>query len=197
METGNKEFNEKAGLELIGEMIQSARQDIQDNGFFYLLWGWLVFAASLIQFVLFDIVHYPKHYIVWIILTPLGGIVSAVYGYRESRRPRVRTYTDAFIGYLWGGFYAMLLMVLFFMPKIGYHTSYILIMMLYGFGTFVSGGALRFRPLIIGGVASWILAVISFYVSFSTVLLLTALSILISYIIPGHMLRARYGKKNV
>ena len=60
---------------------------------------------------------------------------------------------------------------------------YPLIISLYGMGTFISGGILKFKPLIIGGIACWIISIIAFFVANEYVLLLTALSIIIAYLI--------------
>ncbi len=85
--------------------------------------------------------------------------------------------------------------VLFFMirlnsPAIGYP----LIMMVYGAWLFISGGALKFRPLLIGGCINWALSLCSMFVVFQWQLLILALAVLLGYIIPGHMLRAGYKK---
>jgi len=78
--------------------------------------------------------------------------------------------------------------------KIDPLVAYPLIMIIYGFGTWVSGGVLKYAPLIIGGVICWVLAGIAFYFPFNVQILLLALSILIAYIIPGHMLKIKASK---
>jgi hypothetical protein len=59
---------------------------------------------------------------------------------------------------------------------------------LYGLGTFVSGLLLKFRPLIICGIINWILAMIAVKFDFDSQMLFGAAALLISYIIPGHLL---------
>jgi hypothetical protein len=63
--------------------------------------------------------------------------------------------------------------------------------MLYGLGTFVSGSIIKFRPLIIGGIIAWALAIVAAYVEYDYQMLFGAAAILISYIIPAYMLRSR------
>jgi hypothetical protein len=58
-------------------------------------------------------------------------------------------------------------------------------------GTFVSGSVLKFKPLIVGGIISWILAVIAVYLSYDFQILMGGLAIFFSYIIPGHLLRKK------
>jgi len=60
--------------------------------------------------------------------------------------------------------------------------------MLYGFAVFITGGMLKFRVLIIGAVAAWIIAVISAYQEYNIQMLLVSLTILVSYLIPGLIL---------
>jgi hypothetical protein len=48
----DKTINESESLHVIQQMIQAAKNKISEDGFMYLLWGWLVLAASLVQFVL-------------------------------------------------------------------------------------------------------------------------------------------------
>jgi hypothetical protein len=186
----NKNLNELESLRLIESMIASAKTDIHDNGFRYLLWGWLVFVASLSQYILLTVVKYPYHYMVWMLM-PVGGIISGIYGYRERKNAKVKTYIGEFLGYLWIAFCIALIIVLVFSNKIGYTNSNPLIMALYGIGTFVSGGILKFKPLIYGGICCFVLSAIAFIVPFEIQLLLLSVSVLLGYIIPGYMLKAQ------
>ena len=69
--------------------------------------------------------------------------------------------------------------------------AYPFFILFYGLGTFVSGRVLKFRPLVIGGIFNWALAIISVYVHFDYQLLIAAAAILTSYIIPGYLLRSK------
>jgi len=64
-------------------------------------------------------------------------------------------------------------------------------------GTFVSGSIIRFRPLIFGGLIAWVLAVASTFVNYDYQMLFGAAAILISYIIPAHLLRIKKEKAEV
>jgi hypothetical protein len=72
----------------------------------------------------------------------------------------------------------------------GWANAWPFFILMYGLGTFVSGMILKFRPLVIGGVISWVLSLVSVFVAFDYQLLLAAAAILSSYIIPGHLLRS-------
>ena len=80
------------------------------------------------------------------------------------------------------------------MGKIGWQYSFPFYILMYAIGTFVSGGILKFKPLQWGGTACWVLAVIATYVTYESQILLTAAAILVSYLIPGYLLRSKFNK---
>jgi len=141
--------------------------------------------------------HSDLNYLPWAILMPLGGIISAILGFRKSKNEKVKTHINHFLGYLWIAFGVTLGIVLFSSVKLGFENTYPLVIVIYGIGTFVSGGALKFKPLIIGGLMCWLLAIIAFLVGFELQLLLLAASVLISYIIPGYILKSKFKNGNI
>jgi hypothetical protein len=186
-----KQFDEKHSIAIISEMVQNARERIADDGFFYLLWGYLVFVAALSHYILLEYFSHQYAWLPWPVLMTLGGIFSAIAGYRKASKAKHKTFFDTAAMYLWSAFLVALFMILAFagLEKINPLAAYPLIMVIYGIGTWVSGGILKFVPLIIGGVFCWILAGIAFYYPFDIQILLLALSILVAYIIPGHLLK--------
>ncbi len=176
-------------------MIENSKAKIRDNGFFYLLWGWLVLIASLSNFILL-IIDYDKAWLPWPILMFGGGIVSGIAGYRLGKRIKVRTFFDTAMIYLWYGFLATIFIILFAAAKgnLSWVVTNALIIALYGLGTFVSGGILNFKPLIWGGIFSWILAIVTLFIPDLYSLLAVALSIVVAYLIPGYMLKSRFNK---
>lgn len=189
-------FNPEQSLQVITSMINTAKNKLADDGFFFIFWGWLVLASALIHyFTLMFGIEYG--YWVWPILMPLGGIVSAIYGYRQGKKNTVKTYIDTYLGYLWGGFGIVLLITLGFMPVHGIKVTYFFLMLLYGVATFISGGILNFRPLIYGSLCSFACAVASVFLGEADQLLIISVALFFSYIIPGHMLRAKFKSQNV
>lgn len=185
-------LTEQESMKIIQEMIATSKNKIKDNSFFYLLWGWLVLIASLSNYFLLRI-NYEYAYLPWPILMFGGGIASAIAGFRLGKQARVISHFDKMMMYLWWGFFftLMIIIVMSSVHKIPWTSTDPLIISLYGLGTFVSGGVLRFKPLIIGGIACWIISIIAFFVAPENVLLLTALSIIISYLIPGYILKTK------
>ncbi len=188
-------LNEKQSLQLIEEMILTAKNEIKENGFQYLFWGWLVIISIVVQFILMK-TNIELMYLPWVILMPLGGIVSAINGYKQRRILRVKTLIDLMMGRVWLTFGICLFIVLFFGFKIGYKTNvYPILILLYGFGSFLSGSLLKFKPLIYGGIICWLITIVAFMVSFDLQMLLLVISLICSYIVPGYLLKKEFNKK--
>ena len=195
METQEKTFNEHESLQIIERMMLSAKREISEDGFMYLFWGWLVFIAAMANCFLQFIIHYEYPWIPWAILMPAGGIVSFIHGARQNKKQKVKTFVDEFLGYLVIAFLVCLFVVLFFMQKLQLN-CYPMVMLIYGIFLFVSGGMLRFRPFIAGGIINWGFAIASFFVTFDIQLLFISAAVFLGYIIPGHILNHQF-KKNV
>jgi hypothetical protein len=186
------ENNEQQHLELITEMIQTARKEFNDRSFIYLIWGWAVCIASIGQYVLIKMEN-RYNYMAWAVLMPLAAIVQIVVLARKQKQERVSTYVDKVSGYLWTAVGMSLGIVLFSQNSLQMCTFPVVIV-LYGIGTFVSGGLMDLKPMIAGGICCWVIAFVAFYVNINHQLLLLALSVILSYIIPGYVLKSRFNK---
>jgi hypothetical protein len=192
MESTDKAVDKEQQLQLIYEMISAAKQEINENGFIFMMWGWLVFISCIVNFAGLYF-GYPQAALVWLLMIA-GGIITFIYYARQNKKEQLKNYIDVFLGYLWIAFGVTLFLVLFFQWKLGLST-YPMVMLIYGVGTFVTGGALKFRPLVFGGIWCWIMATAAFFVDFNLQLLLLALAVLGSYIIPGHLLRRKFNER--
>lgn len=183
-----KTLNEKESLALIHSMIAGTRSNLRENSTHFLLWGWAVFLSALTHYILL-MLKIPWSFVVWPIAMPLAGIVSMIIGRKQEREAVVKTHLDRALNYLWGGFTVVLFITLGASVKYGFEITYPILIWLYGLGTFVSGGILRFRPLIWGGVVAWMIGIAAIFLPFEQQLLCVAGATLFSYIVPGHLLR--------
>ncbi len=186
-----EKFSPEQSLQLIQSMISKTKQNMSDNSIYFLIWGWLTFIAFIGQFILKHILEYEKHYMVWLVVI-LGIILSVFQGRKEKKKMRAKTWVGENMSHLWAGMGISFFVLSMIISRMGWGTVvYPFFIMLYGLGTFVSGNFLQFRPLIIGGIIAWILAVASTWVSYDYQMLFAAAAILFSYIIPAYMLRRR------
>lgn len=186
----NENLSPEKSFETISAMINTAKNKLADDGFLFIFWGWLVCFCSLFHYTFIKLNINGGDY-VWALM-PLGGIFSAVYALKQNKKESVKTYVDDYLKYLWLAFGISLLIALLSMPTIGIKHTYFFLMILYGFATMVSGGILNFKPLVIGSIFAFICALASNYFGDVDHLLWIALSLICSYIIPGHILRSQY-----
>jgi hypothetical protein len=192
-------FSHLEGLEIIQSMINRAKDRFSENGHLYLLWGWVVFLCSIAEFVLLHMVGYEHHYAVWA-LCWVAVVYQVIYLSKKKKRERVKTYTDDIVGFVWLAFVVSMFLMGFLFGRIMGEAYYKIFapgfLVLYGIPTFLSGIILRFRPLIIGGIACWVLSVVASFITSAYQLLFLSMAVLVAWIIPGYMLRAKYKRVN-
>ena len=187
-------INEQDSLRIIHEMIASAKSDVKGDSFIFLLWGYLVFIASISQFILVKM-NVEHNDIVWLLM-PLGGIVTAIYYMKKKKNEKAKTHVSEFLKYVWIAFGVAMCVIMFSNSMTG-NQLLPTIMTLYGIGLFITGGALQFKPLIMGGVFCWACAIAGFQVQVMYQLLIIAAAVLGGYIIPGHLIQMNNKNKNV
>lgn len=194
MEPG-KQFSPEESIDLIRNMISKTKDSVADDSFYFLLWGWLVFGCCISSFILKVYLRYPDHFIVWWLM-PAGGIVSWIYGSKQAKKKKVKSFVDEALDYLWiaVGLAFFALVIINAVNGQNWQTAFTYYILLYAIGTFVSGSLIRFKPLVYGAMVNFVLAVVSVRYSYDYQLLIGALAIFTSYIIPGHLLRAKYQK---
>lgn len=188
-------MTEKESIEIIMNMIDRTKENLKEQSGFYLIWGWSIFSAAIVEYVLLVFYQYSHHYFVWPVAILIAVASTIFLATKMNGRKQVTTYADKALNYLWATWSAMLLLVLVFsaVGGISWGVSYVLIVALYGMATLISGGILGFKPLIYGGVFSLALALVimitGWYKDFPNMLLALSASISASFLIPGFLLR--------
>jgi hypothetical protein len=196
MENPESNFTPQESLQLIESMINRAKDKYAEDGSMYLMWGWLVFICSLAQFLLLHVFQYEYHYIVWLATIPFF-IFQLFYVSKKQKQQKVVTYTDHIVGYVWITFAIVIILLGFIVGLLTtgeYYTHIIHILLaIYGIPVFLTGVIVRFKPLTIGGIACWILCIISCFITvYDYQFLLIPVAMLAAWVIPGYLLRAKY-----
>lgn len=219
-----EQLSEKESLNIINEMIQKTKATYHDKGISALLWGTVVTIASLVTYarieydfklgfdiwliVLFAII--PQIFIsiqekrkikirkhddeaidaVWIVyaitifgLVAYQNIVPAatINLIKTEGWQMMKHYFDAS---------KQDEIITPFAPS--FSSIFILI---YAFPTFITGLVKKFKPMIIGGIISYVAFMVSLYTETKYDMLLCALAAICNWLIPGIILRRRYLKK--
>lgn len=198
MQKSEAPLTEQESLLIIQQMIQSAKRNQKDDGMGWILWGWWLFAASVltilnIQFGWFQTFFFWNVFgIVAILLLVISTIKKLVFRDRTG----VRTYMKDVFEKLNIGFTVSLLINIVAMnlserPVVGFA----LLTALYGFWIMIYGALLDFKPSVIAAYIVFVLAFASLFVgSFQWVMVLHSLAVLIGYIIPGHLANKEFKK---
>ncbi|HLO60799.1 MAG TPA: hypothetical protein VK179_18755 [Bacteroidales bacterium] len=186
----SKEFNPEAGLKVIYDMIQSAKARIGKNYFYYLFWGYLVAFTATLEYLLIAVFEYPKHYMVWPVLMMAGLIVTIAFYLGEKKTQKSRTFIGTAMEFLWlGWLICFAILVLFANLRHDYTLIIPVILAMYGLAIFVAGGMVSFRPMIVGGILAWMASVGSYFVDYPIQLIILAVLVIVSHIVPGHILK--------
>jgi len=189
MNENEKQMTGEQSLSIIAGMINHARNRFSETGTLYLLWGFVIFVCCITQFIMLHFFNNENAYYVWYV-TWIVAIYQFYYLFKKRKREKVKTYTDEIVGYVWltliiCGF----IMVFILIKQKAYENINPLILVLYGMPTFLSGIILKYKPLIIGGISCWVLALLSPLVPLEYHLLLLACAVIVAWIIPGYLLR--------
>ena len=187
MENTEKVMTGEESLRIISEMINKTKVNIRQGIFHLLFWGWLIFACSLSEYLIWKLTYFTHPYYVWLIVIP-GVFVSMIYGFVNGKKAKVHTYADMLYMWTWMGF-LIAASVLFIVHSKNMETVAPYILLLAGFPTFVSGFIIKFKPLIIGGITFWILALVIHFAGPSIAPLGVPVAMLSGYLIPGYMLK--------
>jgi len=187
------QLSAQSSLALIESMINKAQNRYSENGTLYLLWGWIIFICSLVHYSLLTYTSLGANAgYIWM-LTIVALAYQLYYLNSKGKKETVKTYTDEMIGYVWMVFGISMGIVSFISAKLGsWQLMYVLILLLYGMPTFLTGAIMRFAPLKIGGIICWLLSVSAVYISSKEIILLLIPAVVSAWIIPGYLLRAKF-----
>ena len=204
----DKYISEKESLGIIQQMIATAKQEQKDDGKGWILWGWLLFATSILTYAnLFY--HWFSEAFFWNIFGFLSIILlifSSIRYFFFKKINRVKTYTADIFEKLNIGFFIFLLFIILSMNLgVGPVKGFAFLIALYGFWVLIYGTALNFRPSIIAAFITWAIGFVALLIhklvsteneQFKWIMILHAMAVLVGYIIPGHMANKEFKKIN-
>lgn len=190
-------FDENQSLQVIREMIQVSQKKLKNDGVLFILWGWIIFYNYISWYVINNIVttyqikmgfeYFAKGLVVF------AFAFSIYYIFRKSKK--VTTYIGISLRYVW----ISLIVCLSLVNMIIFNTihefnaalQHPIFMVFMAFAVVITGGILRYKLIIFGGVVFGLLAYICSYLSLENQMIIEAIAWLIAFIIPGHYLYAK------
>lgn len=207
-----KKLSEHESLLLIQQMISTAKKEQKDDGKGWIIWGWMLFAASILTVLNIRLKWFDDMFLFWNLF---GGVTIIFFAYETvvffffKRTEKVRTYTRDLLAKLNSGFFISLLFIIISInvaarvlyKKYGapdgtpVNMGFALLINLYAFWVLIYGTALNFRPSVIGAYCTWAFGFAALFMkTFEQVMLFHALAVLAGYIIPGHIANREFKK---
>ena len=189
----NDPLSEKQSLDLIEEMIITAKQEQIGAAFYFILWGILTFIYAICMFLA---VYYKIQWLAYSwVLFPIGGVLSILRVKRDDRIEKTKSISDRVYGFVWGaaGFY--ICVIISFGMKIGAENVMPLIILMYALASFITGGITKYYPSVFGSLFCAVCAVFAFIFDVQYQFLLCAAAITGTHIIPGLMMKNYYKQK--
>jgi len=193
-----KKMTEQESLLIIQQMIHTAKQEQKDDGKGWILWGWLLFAASVLTYINLKTQWFSNYFFwnVFGITSLLLLLFSVVRTFFFKKIDKVKTYTAELFQKLNIGFFISLLLIIVAINKgVSPVLGFSLLLGLYGFWILIYGAGLNFKPSIIGAYITWACAFAGLFVeTFDWTMVLHATAVLLGYIIPGHLANIEFKK---
>lgn len=195
METEEKNLTAQESLRVIRETIDLAKSNFRQDGFHFLLWGWLVAIASATDWYLAVIQKDERHSLAWIIMVLIGVPVSLIREARLGKRRKEKNIVRRWYALIWLGYGVSMALSIPMSARIGL-SPVPFILVLTGFATYMSGILLKFKPLLLGAAVIWAGALWCMFLSTEQHLIVQSATAILGYLVPGYLLNSQ-SKKHV
>lgn len=186
MKTLESEMSPLQSLKLISDVISGTKEELKSYSSLYLVWGWIIAAASISFFVLHTYTSFSLFFLPFPILV-MGGIIFTLLYYRSMKNTSI-TYLAGYLRNLWMVLGLCFIMTVFI--SLSQKTEpFIYTLLIGGVGTLVSGLNLRFRPLIAGGILFFIFAIVCILIPKTYHSLVHGFAVITGYLMPGYLLK--------
>ncbi|MBS1734720.1 MAG: hypothetical protein JST02_15620 [Bacteroidetes bacterium] len=185
-------------MQIIHQMISQAKNNYSENGVSWLLWGILLFLASMSTYIFIDI-KASDIFMGWNIFGVASIILLLYRVFSKPLKKQVKTYVDDLMKMVDLGFIACMGIVILAINinAVSPRAGFCFLLMLFAFLMIIKGGAIRSRSLQVGAVVNWLGALgILLVPEFKHVMLIVAAAVLTGYIIPGILLMRKYKTTN-
>lgn len=215
MDPQDKKLTEKESLELIATMINKAKDFYYDTGLSSIMWGIVIAVCSLVKL---SEIHFGFRLPVDVYWLTFVAVVPQIFiTIREKKERKVKAYDDVYMDNIWLAFGICIFLLILIINTVAADVSplindyrelskgradalafhfyeYVspLFLLLYGFPTFITGAACKFKPMLWGGIFCWLCCIASIYTHVKIDLLLTAASAIMAWLIPGILMQREY-----
>lgn len=188
----NTDLTPEKSFELINQVINDARNRIEENGFIYAFWGVLSTVAALGQFFLLRSGYFNINYFPYFIM-PLGAIYTGYY-YSKKKKSE-HNQIGRILGVSWSAI-VLNIFILGFLLSGSLKANLIpVILVLLGIATIISGGTTKNRLLLFTGIIMDLAGLFCFSVTWMYQPLLLGIVSAVTIFVPGIILMVEHKRK--
>jgi len=188
MTAEERPLSHQESLRLITDAIARTKENVQQNSFPFLLWGWLIAGASFSFFLLQQYTSFQYYFLPFPALT-IGGLITTTIYYRKAVSNSTVSYLSNFLYRLWSVLMLSFFVVVFINVSQN-QPPFTYTLVIGAIGTLASGLVMKFKPLIAGGIVFFVAAIASIYVADEYKVLIQGISVIFGYLIPGYSLKS-------
>jgi hypothetical protein len=186
MEATENRFDPSRSLEMIAEVIAKTKENLKEHSFLFLLWGWLIAAASVLFFGLHAYTSFKYFFLPFPVLSLIGIVFSFLH--YSGKHQGSETYIGHYLKNLWLVLGIGFILVVIINVYSG-NPPFTYTLLIGGIGTGVSGLVLRFRPLIFGAILFMLFTVACVFTDDLYKPLLQGAAVIAGYLVPGYLLK--------
>lgn len=183
-----EKFTEKESLEVIREMILRSKQNFSSQSGYFLVWGWAILLATLTHYLAITFQWGINPNYLWPVAIGIPFIYTIIISIRPGHEKKT-TFVDQVLTSFWGSSPGVWVILVLLGINYGWIIIYPVFIVVYGWGTLTSGVLMRFRPMVVAGIFSFFIGGLAVFVQTKEILLIMSFAILVTYLIPGYMLK--------
>ena len=184
-------------FDLINKAISNFKVNYKESAKTFLLWGWILTLASFSNFIILKILHSKEAYELmglyslgnWVVFSLIGFIFLFFMVRKINKEKKVYSHLESYIKNLWIVTAASFFIAILLCIKLEIAPPPIMLL-IGGIATTTSGLLIKFKPLIIGGIAFFIFSIATTFVSNEYIALIVGAAIICGYLIPGYLLKS-------
>lgn len=182
---------------IINKAISNFKMNYKENAKMFLLWGWMLSLACFSHYIILKVLLSKEAYELigpfsignWAFFIVTGFIIQLFMLRNIKNKKKVYSYLDNYYTKLWQVTAVAFFVAIFLCIKLGIAPPPIMLLIA-GIATTTSGFLIKFKPVIIGGIAFFIFSIVTSFVSNENLLLINGAAIICGYLIPGYFLKA-------
>lgn len=191
------ELTPEQSFTVIDKAVANFKINYQEGAQIFLLWGWILTISSFSNFIILRILHSKDAYNLmgpyslgnWIVFAVIGFIILYFMDRKINKEKKVYSYLDGYVKSLWTVAGASFGVAIIICMKLEIAPPAIMLLIA-GIATSTSGLLIKFRPLIIGGIAFFAFSIATTFVSNEYIALIVGAAIICGYLIPGYLLKS-------